>query len=146
MALPTALFALVASFGLATAAVLSSIDAQRGSKYDSERKNAIAAADAGASVALLRLNRFQNQLTEATPCINALGQSVPETSPGSGWCPPVPVESVGGASYVYQVIEPTECKSVYQSLNVPAFSIGDTEICATGLSGGKDSCFKNRLD
>lgn len=40
-----------------------------------------------------------------------------------------------------QVIEPTECKSVYQSLNVPAFSIGDTEICATGLSGGKDSCF-----
>src|SRR5262245_9666204 len=40
-----------------------------------------------------------------------------------------------------QVIEPTECKSVYQSLNVPAFSIGDTEICATGLTGGKDSCF-----
>ncbi len=40
-----------------------------------------------------------------------------------------------------QVIDPTECKSVYQSLNVPAFSIGDTEICATGLTGGKDSCF-----
>jgi secreted trypsin-like serine protease len=40
-----------------------------------------------------------------------------------------------------QVIEPTECKSVYQSLNVPAFSIGETEICATGLTGGKDSCF-----
>jgi secreted trypsin-like serine protease len=40
-----------------------------------------------------------------------------------------------------QVIEPTECKAVYQSLQVPAFSIGDTEICATGLTGGKDSCF-----
>jgi secreted trypsin-like serine protease len=40
-----------------------------------------------------------------------------------------------------QVIDPAECKAVYQSLNVPAFSIGDTEICATGLSGGKDSCF-----
>ncbi len=23
----------------------------------------------------------------------------------------------------------------------PAFAIGDTEICATGLAGGKDSCF-----
>jgi len=40
-----------------------------------------------------------------------------------------------------QVIAPAECKAVYHSLNVPAFSIGDTEICATGLSGGKDSCF-----
>jgi secreted trypsin-like serine protease len=40
-----------------------------------------------------------------------------------------------------QVIDPTECESVYKSLQVPAFSIGDTEICATGLTGGKDSCF-----
>jgi secreted trypsin-like serine protease len=40
-----------------------------------------------------------------------------------------------------QVIAPAECKAVYQSLNVPAFAIGDTEICATGLTGGKDSCF-----
>jgi len=40
-----------------------------------------------------------------------------------------------------QVIDPTECKAVYKSLQVPAFSIGDTEICATGLAGGKDSCF-----
>ena len=40
-----------------------------------------------------------------------------------------------------QVIDPTECKAVYKSLQVPAFAIGDTEICATGLAGGKDSCF-----
>jgi secreted trypsin-like serine protease len=40
-----------------------------------------------------------------------------------------------------QVIDPTECKAVYKSLQVPAFAIGDTEICATGLVGGKDSCF-----
>ena len=31
---------------------------------------------------------------------------------------------------------------MYQSLQVPAFTIGDTEICATGPTGGKDfSCF-----
>ena len=40
-----------------------------------------------------------------------------------------------------EVIDPGECKAVYQSLQVPAFTIGDTEICATGLTGGKDSCF-----
>ena len=40
-----------------------------------------------------------------------------------------------------EVIDPTECKAVYQSLQVPSFTVGDTEICATGLTGGKDSCF-----
>ena len=40
-----------------------------------------------------------------------------------------------------EVIDPGECKSVYKSLQVPAFTVGDTEICATGPSGGKDSCF-----
>ena len=40
-----------------------------------------------------------------------------------------------------EVIDPQECKAVYDSLHVPAFTIGDTEICATGPSGGKDSCF-----
>jgi secreted trypsin-like serine protease len=40
-----------------------------------------------------------------------------------------------------EVIDPEECKAVYKSLKVPAFTIGDTEICATGLVGGKDSCF-----
>lgn len=40
-----------------------------------------------------------------------------------------------------EVIDPQECKAVYKSLQVDAFTIGDTEICATGPSGGKDSCF-----
>lgn len=40
-----------------------------------------------------------------------------------------------------EVIDPGECKAVYQSLQVSAFTVGDTEICATGPSGGKDSCF-----
>jgi secreted trypsin-like serine protease len=40
-----------------------------------------------------------------------------------------------------EVIDGNECKTVYQSLQVSAFTIGDTEICATGPSGGKDSCF-----
>jgi secreted trypsin-like serine protease len=40
-----------------------------------------------------------------------------------------------------EVIDPAECKSIYDSLQVSAFTVGDTEICATGPRGGKDSCF-----
>lgn len=40
-----------------------------------------------------------------------------------------------------EVIDADECKAVYEGLQVPAFSIDDTEICATGPGGGKDSCF-----
>lgn len=40
-----------------------------------------------------------------------------------------------------EVIDPQECKAVYDQLQVSAFTIGDTEICATGPRGGKDSCF-----
>src|SRR5215213_7454926 len=74
MALPTALFAMIASFGLASVAVISSVNAQRGTKRDIASKNAIAAADAGAGVALLRLNRFQKSLTPETPCIGPAGE------------------------------------------------------------------------
>jgi secreted trypsin-like serine protease len=40
-----------------------------------------------------------------------------------------------------EVIDPQECKAVYNSLQVSAFTVVDTEICATGPRGGKDSCF-----
>lgn len=100
IALPTAIFAMLASFGLASAAVLSSVDAQRGTRRDQDSKSAIAAADAGASVALLRLNRFQSSLTDATPCVGPAGES--QTASG-GWCPATPAESVGGVTFSYQV-------------------------------------------
>jgi secreted trypsin-like serine protease len=40
-----------------------------------------------------------------------------------------------------EVIDQQECKAIYDQLQVSAFTIGDTEICATGPRGGKDSCF-----
>lgn len=101
MAVPTALFAMIASFGMATAAVVASVDAQRGTNRDSDSKNAIAAADAGASVALLRLNRFQGSLSESTPCIGPGGES--QTPDEDGWCPATPAESVGRATFSYRV-------------------------------------------
>lgn len=100
MALPTAVFAMLASFGLASAAVLSSVDVQRGTTRDSSAKSAIAAADAGAGVALLRLNRFQESLSVAHPCVGPAGEW---QTPSGGWCPATAPEGVGRASYSYMV-------------------------------------------
>lgn len=100
MALPTALFAMIASFALASVAVMSSVDAQRGTARDRSAKNAIAAADAGAGVALLRLNRFQKKLSTSTPCIGPAGEAQTESG---GWCPATAPETVGGATFSYRV-------------------------------------------
>jgi hypothetical protein len=106
MALPTAIFATVAAFGLGSAAVIASVDTQRGTARDQNSKEAIAAADAGANVALLRLNRYSNALTTSTPClgVNSGGTLVLTSADAAapGWCPPV-AGTVGTASYSYRV-------------------------------------------
>ncbi|HEY5709764.1 MAG TPA: hypothetical protein VIS51_10240, partial [Solirubrobacterales bacterium] len=100
MALPTALFAMIASMALASAAILSSVDVQQGTARDHDSKEAIAAADAGASVALLRLNRFQGSLSATYPCVGPAGEA---QAASAGWCPETASESVGGAGFTYRV-------------------------------------------
>lgn len=106
MALPAALFATVASLALAGAAVLSTVDVQHGARRDNGSKSAIGAADAGANVAMMRLNRHAAQLTSEKPCfkLNATtGELEPGAAPVSepGWCAPIEGE-VGGATYSYR--------------------------------------------
>jgi hypothetical protein len=55
-ALPTVLFMLLAAFGIATVAVISSINAQHGTSRDMATKDALAAAEAGVQQALVRYN------------------------------------------------------------------------------------------
>jgi hypothetical protein len=119
IALPTAVFAMLASFGLASAAVIASVDAQRGTKRDSESKSAIAAADAGAGLALLRLNRFQDRLSLAKPCVGPAGET---QQASGGWCPATATESVGRGTFSYMI-------SAYQ----PS---GALNIVAVGTAGG----------
>jgi hypothetical protein len=115
MALPTAIFATVAAFGLASAAVVASVDTQRGTARDQNSKEAIAAADAGANIALLRLNRYASALTVGTPClgVNSSKTLVLTTADASapGWCPPV-TGTVGTASYSYRVSAATASGSM----------------------------------
>lgn len=100
MALPTAIFAMIAVTALGSVAVLSSVEAQRGTARDHDSKEAIAAADAGANIALLRLNRYQNSIGAAKPCIGPAGET---QTPTAGWCPSTAVETVGGATFTYRV-------------------------------------------
>jgi hypothetical protein len=106
MALPAALFATVASLALAGAAVLSTVDVQHGAKRDNGSKSAIGAADAGANVAMMRLNRHAALLTSTEPCFK-LNATTGALEPGAapvgepGWCAPIQGE-VGGATYSYR--------------------------------------------
>lgn len=107
MALPTAIFAMVASLGLASAAVISTIDVQRGGTRDNDSKSAIAAADAGAGVALMRLNRYAGALSTSTPCLSApAGTLALSAASADGWCPAIS-GTVGDSSYVYRVTPAT---------------------------------------
>ncbi len=104
MALPFALLAMVAATALASAAVISSVDVQQGSHRDSDSKQAIAAADAGASVAMERLNRYASVLNNAanSNCLGVSGGTLVVTGAVNGWCPPIE-GTVGGVTYSYQV-------------------------------------------
>jgi hypothetical protein len=122
MALPTAIFATVASLGLAGTAVMSSVNVQRGTNRDSDSKNAIAAADAGASVALLRLNRYATAFSASSPCLGVSGSTLVLSGPAAdGWCPPVG-GTVGDSSFVYRA--------------TPSVVAGGTmSVVATGTAG-----------
>jgi hypothetical protein len=104
MALPTALFATIASLGFATTAVVASVDTQRGTARDSDSKSAIAAADAGAGVAMMRLNRYSSQLSTSYSClsVNGSGQLQVSGYEADGWCPEIR-GTVGGSTYAYRV-------------------------------------------
>jgi hypothetical protein len=121
MALPTALFATIASMALAGAAVVSSVDVQRGTSRDSSSKSSIAAADAGAGVAMMRLNRYTTALNTTNPCLGVSGESLVVTGKaGDGWCPAVS-GSVGTATYSYRVTPQAG---------------GTMSVVATGTAGG----------
>jgi hypothetical protein len=107
MALPVALFAMIASFALASAAVVATVDSQHGTIRDHSSKEAIAAADAGAGVALMRLNRYAKGLNSSTPCLGISGGGLVLTGvAGDGWCPEV-TGTVGASSYAYRTSPPS---------------------------------------
>lgn len=121
MALPAAMFATIASLGIGGAAVMSSVNVQQGGHRDGDSKSAIAAADAGANVALLRLNRYASALSTSTPCLGVSNGTLALSAVAAdGWCPAIS-GSVGDSTYVYR--------------STPATAATTMSVVATGTSG-----------
>ncbi len=107
MAIAVALLATIASFGLASAAVVATVDSQHGTTRDHNSKESIAAADAGASMAMLRLNRYGGALNSTTPCLGESAGSIVLTGVAAdGWCPEVK-GTVGESTYAYRTTPKT---------------------------------------
>lgn len=92
---------MIVVLGLSSAAALTAISTIRGASRDSESKSALAAADAGASLALARQNTIA--ATGANPCLasGAGGVLYPSGAASDGWCSPV-TGSVNGETYSYR--------------------------------------------
>lgn len=125
MALPVALFAMVAGTALASAAVVATVNVQTGSHRDSSAKSAIAVADAGANIARMRIDRYAAVLA-SKPCLklNASGTLEGTTAEGDGWCPQVS-GTVGGGAYAYRVSPAGSTCGEYRLCVVATGTVGD---------------------
>lgn len=102
MALPVALFTMIAGTGLASAAVIATVNVQTGSHRDSSAKSAIAVADAAANIARMRIGRYAAVLA-TQPCLQLNPSATLEgtAAASDGWCPEVS-GAVGGGTYTYR--------------------------------------------
>ena len=102
MAVATALIAMTVAFSFASAAVVYSVNTQHGTIRDHDSKEAIAAADAGANVALMRMNQFSKAVSASSPCVGISGTLlVPKQAEPDGWCQQL-TGTVGNATYSYR--------------------------------------------
>jgi hypothetical protein len=108
LSVPVALIMIVVGLGLASAAIMASIAAQNGSTRDQRSKDALAAADAGAQLAIYRQDKIVT--TDLAKCVvplvgGALGASSLVGS--DGWCPQVESTTADGlptgTSFKYRV-------------------------------------------
>ncbi|MGN6216017.1 MAG: hypothetical protein ACTHN7_03540 [Solirubrobacterales bacterium] len=114
-AVATALVAMTVAFTFASAAVVYSVNTQHGTVRDHAAKEAIAAADAGANVALMRMNQFAKAVSTASPCVGiSVNTLVVAKAEADGWCPQL-TGTVGNATYSYRVGPSTTACSVSTS-------------------------------
>ena len=119
IAVPTALMALIATFAISSVAVMSTVDVQQGTERDHNSKEAIAAADAGANIALLRLNRYLPSLTDR-PSLRRRPRRIPDRRSAAGARRPRPKRSAA---------PPTATRSA------PTPARGTVNVVSVGASG-----------
>jgi hypothetical protein len=103
VAVPAVIGLIAIGLAISGAAVVASTNALSGSVRDERSKDALAAADAGAQLALFRQNMVDTNLSN--PCVVASevgGDLVSGKPAADGWCPAVNGQ-VGDAGYTYRV-------------------------------------------
>jgi Tfp pilus assembly protein PilX len=116
-AVPTVLFMLLAAFAVASVGAVASISSQRGVVRDQDTKEALTAAEAGVSQALLHYNRVPT--SGANTCVVSNGGTLFVAPPVGGWCQQVQGSS-GSGTFAYTVA-PTD---------------GEIEIVSVGSASG----------
>ena len=124
-AIPTVILALTAVLGLASATVVASIGAQKGTTRDQQSKAALAAAEAGIANALLRFNQSHTTGSAGTTCVPVGGT----VAAANGWCPTQITGGFDRGSYTYAV-KPTAAGVL--AADAPA----QIEIVSTGIVDG----------
>ena len=126
IAIPTVMMATTIGFAFVTVSLVSSVNAQQGTVRDQRSKAALAAAEAGANVALMRSNRY---LTGTSQCVfpsgSWVGAPLMVGTATNGWCPAVS-GTVGISTWTYQ----------QSSAVSTAGAVQPTTIVSTGNSGG----------
>jgi hypothetical protein len=161
MAVATALMAMTVAFSFAGAAVVYSANTQRGTSRDSGSKQAIAAADAGANIALMRQNQYSKSISTTNPCIGVSGSLLVVTkAEADGWCPSVS-GTIGSATYTYRVGPSTTACAVSTSCIVSTgtangvkrreeVTLGTSTVggilSKAGLIGQEDITLENNVD
>jgi hypothetical protein len=108
IALPMALMVTVIAMGMAAVPVVASMNAQSGDSHSQGTNEALAAAEAGAELAVLRQSEELANTTENNIVYCAQGTTLnPSGSAQAGWCSRFPSattrEPIGSADYSYQV-------------------------------------------
>jgi Tfp pilus assembly protein PilX len=132
IALPVAVSALMITGALAGAAATSAMTADRGSTRDRSVKRAVAAADAGLSIAAYRLNHFAKALTPTLQCVSlnaTTGLLQVEAALGDNWCREQTEDLGEGASYRYRV-------STRVQTTIGGQLVWQRKIVSTGVSNG----------
>lgn len=125
MALPVALFGMIAGMALAGAVVVSTVDVQQGSHRDASTKSAIAVADAGANIARARIDRYAGVLaTKECLKLGAGGVLEGTTKEKDGWCPTIE-GTVGGGKYTYRVSPAGSTCGEYKLCVVATGTVGE---------------------
>lgn len=132
IALPVAVSALMITGALAGAAATSAMTADRGSTRDRGVKRAVAAADAGLSIAAYRLNHFAKSLTPTLQCVSlnaTTGLLQVEAALGDNWCREQTEDLGEGTSYRYRV-------STRVQATVGGQLVWQRKIVSTGVANG----------